>query len=499
MRSNRYPWLLWALSLLLVVAAAWALIATGALDPGAEPVTPTQRWGELLMAAISATAGAVILSNRGNHPIGWIFMAFGLFGALQQLGISYAATCVGDPGACALGVLVILDGLWFVTVTLGLGGLFLLFPDGEVPKGRRWLAISLVAAGIGSLALAPFTPELYHIAGVANPWAIDAPQVMTTIDEAKGILVLLLAVTAIVDFVWRARKAEGLTRLQNRWLALAGLLTVLGGTLSVVGQEIGVDLGWAWSLGVASIPVAVTGLCLWPDRAIDPPGHRVTAGGGGIDPGCGRPVQPFAATSPGGGRSPFQPVPVRRRAGHGCVQREPSGRGRSRPRHRWMVGGGHRDHEAGNCGLLGEGPNVRRALLTLALVVSIGGILAGALGTALEGGDRLWPVVWLPWGIVGYLILLKRPGNGVGAAALTIGVLWGISFGMLTLSTVFPGQELAAWVELTNIVLGVLPWLAIIWLLLVFPSGTYESWWERGTAIVVLVMGLVMSSPSGSR
>jgi hypothetical protein len=219
---------------------------------------PTQRWGELLMAVISATAGAIILSWRGRHPIGFIFMAFGLLGSLQQLGISYAATCVDDPEACALGLLVVLDGLWFVTVTLGLGGLFLLFPEGEVPKGRRWLAVSLVLAGIGSLALAPLTPELYHIEGVPNPWAIDAPRVMATIDEAKGVVVLLLAVTAIIDFVWRARNAEGLTRLQNRWLALAGLLTILGGVLSVVGHEIGVDLGWAWSIGVASIPVAVT-------------------------------------------------------------------------------------------------------------------------------------------------------------------------------------------------------------------------------------------------
>jgi hypothetical protein len=258
MTSYRYPWFLWALSLLLVAFAAFALIATGGVDPGVEPSLPTQRWGELLMAAISATAGAIILSSRGPHPVGFIFMAFGLLGSLQQLGISYATTCVDDPGSCALGLLVILDGLWFVTVTLGLGGLFLLFPDGEVPHGRRWLAVSLVAAGIGSLALAPFTPELYHIEGVANPWAIDAPQVMATIDEAKGIVVLLLAVVAIVDFVWRARKADGLTRLQNRWLAFAGLLTVLGGALSVVGQEIGVDLGWAWSIGVASIPVAVT-------------------------------------------------------------------------------------------------------------------------------------------------------------------------------------------------------------------------------------------------
>jgi hypothetical protein len=210
------------------------------------------------MAAISATAGAVILSNRGTHPIGWIFIAFGLFGALQQLGISYAATCVDDPGACYLGFLVVLDSLWFLTVTLGLGGLFLLFPDGRIPAGRRWLAIGLAVAGLVSLALAPFAPELYHLDGVANPWAIEAPPVLVSADEAKGIVVLLLAVTAIVDFVWRARKAEGLVRLQNRWLALAGLLTVLGGALSVVGQEIGVDLGWAWSLGVASIPVAVT-------------------------------------------------------------------------------------------------------------------------------------------------------------------------------------------------------------------------------------------------
>jgi hypothetical protein len=257
-RSNRYPWFLWALSLLLVLIAAWALIATGAMDPGAEPVTPTQRWGELLMAAISATAGAVILSNRGTHPIGWIFVAFGLFGALQQLGISYAATCVEDPGDCYLGLLVVLDSLWFLTVTLGLGGLFLLFPDGRIPAGRRWLAIGLATAGLVSLALAPFAPELYHLDGVANPWAIEAPPVLVSADEVKGIVVLLLAVVAIVDFVWRARKAEGLARLQNRWLALAGLLTVLGGALSVVGQEIGIDLGWAWSLGVATIPVAVT-------------------------------------------------------------------------------------------------------------------------------------------------------------------------------------------------------------------------------------------------
>lgn len=258
MRPAHYPWLLWALCLLLVIVAGSSIFATGAVDPGSDPSSPTQRVGELVMAAISATAGAIILSRRGSNAIGWIFIAFGLLGPCQQLAISYAASCVDDPTACHLGFLVVADGLWFLTVVLGLGGLFLLFPDGRIPAGRRWLAISLVSVGVGSLALAPFKTDLYHLAGVANPWAVGAPPVIHTIDDTAGMLVFLLAVTSIVDFVWRARKAQGLERLQNRWLAFAGLLTVLGGVLSVVGEEVGVDLGWAWSLGIASIPVAVT-------------------------------------------------------------------------------------------------------------------------------------------------------------------------------------------------------------------------------------------------
>ena len=161
------------------------------------------------MATISATAGAVILSRRGSITIGWIFIAFGLLGSLQQLGISYASTCVDDPGSCYLGLLVVVDGLWFLTVVLGLGGLFLLFPDGRIPKGRRWLAVSLLSAVLGSLLLVPFTPELYHLDGVPNPWAIDAPPVMAAIEEVAGVVVFLLAAIATVDFAWRAQRRKG--------------------------------------------------------------------------------------------------------------------------------------------------------------------------------------------------------------------------------------------------------------------------------------------------
>jgi len=136
---------------------------------------------------------------------------------------------------------------------------------------------------------------------------------------------------------------------------------------------------------------------------------------------------------------------------------------------------------------------VRRVWLALALVVSIGGILVGALGPAL-GGDRLWPIAWILWAPVGYLILVRRPGNGVGTAALLIGVTWGVSFALLTLSVMVPSDKAAAWLELGDSILGVLPWLAIGWLLLVFPSGAYAGRAARIVGSVVIAFAVIASA-----
>jgi hypothetical protein len=136
---------------------------------------------------------------------------------------------------------------------------------------------------------------------------------------------------------------------------------------------------------------------------------------------------------------------------------------------------------------------MRKVWLTLALVVATGGILAGVLGPALEeSGDQLWPLVWLSWAVVGFLILLKRPGNGVGIAALAVGTSWGISFGAMTLTAAFPSTALAPWLELLNVLLGVIPWLAIVWLLLVFPTGELAGLSERIVAVALVTFGLVV-------
>ena len=136
---------------------------------------------------------------------------------------------------------------------------------------------------------------------------------------------------------------------------------------------------------------------------------------------------------------------------------------------------------------------MKKVWLTVALVVSTGGIVAAALGPALEAGDSLWPVAWLLWAPVGYLILLRGPGNGVGAAALTIGLLWGVGFALLTLSVSVSSDTAAAWLELGDSIFGVLPWLVIVWLVLVFPSGAYPGRGERITGWILVAFGAATS------
>lgn len=258
MRLRPLPLIIWSVVLLLVITTAFMMIANGPQDLGVESQSATQRWLQLVTAMSAATAGAVILSHHPKNVIAWLFMAIGLVVGATELAISYAATCQ-SPDVCNLGLLVVVGAFWFPTLTVGLGGLFLLFPGGRVPSGwRAWLWWVLVVSGALGAGTTLFEEEVYHLAGAVNPWAglLDV-SLVSGVADAAGVLVLLVALTAILDFVLRARRASGIARLQNRWLAYSGLLVVLGATTSIVGQEVGVDLGFTWSLATASIPVAV--------------------------------------------------------------------------------------------------------------------------------------------------------------------------------------------------------------------------------------------------
>lgn len=132
---------------------------------------------------------------------------------------------------------------------------------------------------------------------------------------------------------------------------------------------------------------------------------------------------------------------------------------------------------------------MRRVLLIGASVLATAGIVAGSLFGGMEGGDVWWPVTWIVWAPVGTMVLLKRPGNGVGVSMLVTGLLWGLGFLFLALAQSDLPLEVRVWADLMTALLGVVSWLGIIWLILVFPSGRLDGRLARATAVGFTALG----------
>ncbi|MGH8945333.1 MAG: hypothetical protein ACRDVL_04230, partial [Acidimicrobiia bacterium] len=140
---------------------------------------------------------------------------------------------------------------------------------------------------------------------------------------------------------------------------------------------------------------------------------------------------------------------------------------------------------------------MRRALLLLALIAGVVGPAAASVSLGLAGdSEMLWPVSWLAWAPVGYVILLRRPGNGVGAATLLVGTTMGVSF-LAYLAIAETGGlslDFRTWAEMVNLIAGVAPWLGIVWLLLVFPSGNLRGRGERWAGGAVIFVAIVAAA-----
>jgi hypothetical protein len=112
-------------------------------------------------------------------------------------------------------------------------------------------------------------------------------------------------------------------------------------------------------------------------------------------------------------------------------------------------------------------------------VVSVAAMVVPVFRGPLAGtGDMLWPVSWALWPPVGALILLKRPGNRIGVACFVIGLVWALSFALQAF-VLDVDPVTAAWIELAYTVLGVVPWVVIVWLLANFPTGYPAGRLER--------------------
>jgi signal transduction histidine kinase len=232
-REAQRPWgavAVLGLSLLLFAAGfvLTFLNRSSAIPPG------IQQGAALTLGLIPyPMVGALILARRPGHPIGRLFVVFGLAGAIdwfgEQFGIYGLFTSTNEvPGAqFMLWVSRWMDGIAILAFLL----ILLLFPDGHL-LSRRWVPVLwfIVVSLFGFVLTGMFSPSPLVTPEAApgfpqidNPFAVAF---LRPIGEGEpfwlGILIGFLA--ASTSLVLRYRRTPADEREPIKWFAFTGLL-----------------------------------------------------------------------------------------------------------------------------------------------------------------------------------------------------------------------------------------------------------------------------------
>ena len=262
--TARLAWALWALAMLGVPVAArldHLLRLAGRRD--LLELTPTAI-PPVLGAVSAATVGAVLVSRRSRHPVGWLLLALGLSVSASGPAEAYTNYGVARAGAApAAGLVALYLPATVVTTIACLGFVLLLTPTGALPSQRwRWWAGVTAATPVALLLVTTLAPR----PGDRLAQAVDSPLdlhgfhgVPLAVTQAAFAVTNVAFVVAAASLVVRFRRARGAERQQLRWVALA---TVVLAMLSVVVlAALALDAfalaALAGSLCVAILPAAV--------------------------------------------------------------------------------------------------------------------------------------------------------------------------------------------------------------------------------------------------
>ena len=179
-----------------------------------------------------ALIGALIVRERPDNGLGWVFAIGGVATAVTTFAQTYADSALtGDPGSfsgrAAAWIVDLVDPVSLALITVFL---FLLFPWGRLgSRSARWVAvIAIVGIGLATVG-AVVEPTLQAYGNVQTPLALATPAWVAWTLVGLGFSLMVLAlVVSIVLLVRKLRRAAGRERDQLRLLAwAAALATVL--------------------------------------------------------------------------------------------------------------------------------------------------------------------------------------------------------------------------------------------------------------------------------
>lgn len=257
-RAAALPWLVAALSAALSSAAIGFFAAHWDM-PQVREAFYLQDAG---IAMVFPAVGAVILSRRPGHPIGWLFLA------TASLGVAGAAAAYGlhalvvEPGSLPGGEWALWLTSWTWTPFLAVPTLLvLLFPDGRPPSPRwRPLARTALAAIVGMTVLGALLPgplTNYEAPVVDNPLGVALLEPLIPLaGPATGAIVFVLSPLCLAGLVVRFRRAEGDERAQLKWFVAACVAAFAALAIAAALQLPLLAADAVWLAGLTCIPVA---------------------------------------------------------------------------------------------------------------------------------------------------------------------------------------------------------------------------------------------------
>jgi hypothetical protein len=255
-------WLAWYMCFLSLGLSAFGLILL-VLSREHHGAPVFEQWAEDAVVAIGfSTVGALVAPRfPAGNPVGWLFCAIGLVGAVLLFSGEYAAySLFAHPGSLPAGELFAWVASWLWVAYAGLFAfLGLLFPDGRPPSPRwrpiAWLVGGAVVAGTLAAAYSPGPVE--GLDALRNPVGIEG---LPNLSGSVETLVLALTVAAAASLLVRLRRSSGVERQQIRWFAYATAVLAGGSTvLHVVSEALG---SWwlHWGVGFVATMVGLAGL-----------------------------------------------------------------------------------------------------------------------------------------------------------------------------------------------------------------------------------------------
>lgn len=267
----------WAVVVFAVAVAAFSLAVAAKVAGHAGAVAAG---AETTLGLPFAVMGALIVSQRPDNRIGWLLTAIGASSALVGALSSYVLASVWFTGSTwPATIWVAWLGSWLVVVPAVLILVFLplTYPTGRLPSPAwrpvPWLTVLLAALFVIGSVIGP--DPLVAGEGIVADGAPVGPSPTRhdgayAVGSAVGVGAFFAFLCVVVASIWslrlRYQRADGIDRLQIKWL-LFGVLPVVGAVAvfvvapPVIGDS---ELAFDATITVAlwAFPVAVGGAVL---------------------------------------------------------------------------------------------------------------------------------------------------------------------------------------------------------------------------------------------